>query len=346
MAKGGGSKRGAAAAAATDAAKGKKTVAGTSASAALKKGSGDWAKSTIKDAHLVKFREQGYLPPAEQLAVRAPSPKEVLPEPRANERVCFAEFLPRGFSLPLHDFVRGLLFAYGVQIHDLTPNGIMHIACFITLCECFLGVAPSWALWKAIFMVRPNRGGGRTYPVGGCGIQVRSDTRYFRLKTVDSAQGWRKGWFYATVEQDAAAPFSTAAFTRTKAWDHQLSAEEMEEASPLLARIGGMLDKVTGIHLIATFVKRRVWPIRARAHPMWEYEGAGDITRMNPEELSRSELLMHVRHITNLTTGDTCNVDCPVAPYGLENPLLEVCMCYSLLAMKSLPLACSAICDF
>ena len=182
--------------------------------------------------------------------------------------------------------------------------------------------------------------------MGGCGIQVRSDTRYFRLKTVDSAQGWRKGWFYATVEQDAAAPFSTAAFTRTKAWDHQLSAEEMEEARPLLTRIDGLLDKVTGIHLIATFVKRRVWPIRARAHPMWEYEGAGDITRMNPEELSRSELLTHVRHITNLTTGDTCNVDCPVAPYGLENPLLKVCKYYSLLAMKSLSLACSAICGF
>ena len=96
----------------------------------------------------------------------------------------------------------------------------------------------------------------------------------------------------------------------------------------MLTRIDGMLDKITGLHLIATFVKRRVWPLRARAHPMWEYEGACDITRMNAEELSRSELLTHVRHITNLTIGDTCNVDCPVAPYGLENPLLEVCMCY------------------
>ena len=114
----------------------------------------------------------------------------------------------------------------------------------------------------------------------------------------------------------------------------------------MLTRIEGLLDKVTGIHLIATFVKRRVWPIRARAHPMCEYEGAGDITRMNPEELSRTELLTHVRHITNLTTGDACNVDCPVAPYGLENTLLEVCKYYSLLAMKSLSLACSAICGF
>ena len=177
---------------ATDAAalKGKKTAAGASASAAdLKKSDGVWMKSTIKEAHFDKFREEGLRPPADQLFVRAPSPKEVLPEPRANEHVCFAEFLPRGLSLPFHDFVRGLMYAYGVQIHDFTPNGIMHIACFMVLCECFLGVAPSWALWKSIFMVRPNNRGGHTYPVGGLQIQVRSDTRYFALKPVDSVQG-------------------------------------------------------------------------------------------------------------------------------------------------------------
>ena len=87
------------------------------------------------------------------------------------------------------------------------------------------------------------------------------------LRGVDGLQAEIAG--VAAHLDAAAAPFSTAAFTRTKAWDHQLSAEEMEEASPLLARIGGMLDKVRGIHLIATFVKRRVWPLRARAHPMW-----------------------------------------------------------------------------
>ena len=81
--------------------KGKKTAAGTSASAVdLKKSDGDWMKSTLQEAHLGKLREEGMLPPADQLFFRAPSPKEVLPEPRANERVCFAEFLPRGLSFP------------------------------------------------------------------------------------------------------------------------------------------------------------------------------------------------------------------------------------------------------
>jgi hypothetical protein len=27
------------------------------------------------------------------------------------------------------------LFVYDVQLHQLTPNSILHIACFITLCD-------------------------------------------------------------------------------------------------------------------------------------------------------------------------------------------------------------------
>ena len=97
----------------------------------------------MKEAALTKLRTDGYLPPADRLPTRAPSSKEVLPEPRNNERVLFVKSVYRGLGFPLHDFVRGLLYAYGVQIHDFTPNGILHIAVFMTLYECFLGIHPS-----------------------------------------------------------------------------------------------------------------------------------------------------------------------------------------------------------
>ena len=79
----------------------------------------------------------------------------------------------------------------------------------MTLCECFLGVHPSWALWKSIFRVRPNCRDGRTFPVGGLQVQVRQDTRYFNLKFVDSAQGWRKKWFLAQLNQEVQPGFSS-----------------------------------------------------------------------------------------------------------------------------------------
>ena len=103
--------------------------------------------------------------------------------------------------------MRGLLYAYGIQLHDLTPNGVLHIACFFVLCECFLGVHPHWGLWKAIFNVKRNMGGGGTYPTGGFGIQVRGDTSSFLLKQSESVQGWHKKWFYVRMEQEGVPAF-------------------------------------------------------------------------------------------------------------------------------------------
>ena len=170
-----------------------KTAAGTSTATdeagLMKKLDGDWQRSSVKKTEFELLRAQGLLPPSDQVQVRAPG-KEVYPTPREGERVCFVDFLPRGFGFPLHDFVHGLLYAYGVQIHDLTPNGVLSIASFIVLCECFLGIAPHWALWKSLFLVRKNVGkSGLTYPVGGFGIQVRGDTTYFQMKKSDSVQG-------------------------------------------------------------------------------------------------------------------------------------------------------------
>ena len=106
-------KQGDGTAAGAAAGKSKKHAAAASASTAtdLKKGEGDWATSSVKEATLTKLRNDGFLPPADRLLVRAPSPKEVLPEPRDNERVLFVESVYRGLGFPLHDFVRGLLYA-------------------------------------------------------------------------------------------------------------------------------------------------------------------------------------------------------------------------------------------
>jgi hypothetical protein len=33
-----------------------------------------------------------------------------------------------------------LLLHYGLELHNLTPSGIMHIAAFVTLCEAYMGI--------------------------------------------------------------------------------------------------------------------------------------------------------------------------------------------------------------
>ena len=303
-----------------------KATAGSSAAAAgavLKKLKGDWQKSSVKRADLDGLRAQGLLPPSGTAQVRAPG-KETSPAPREGERVCFVDFLPRGFGFPLHDFVRGLLYAYGVQIHDLTPNGVLSIASFIVLCECFLGITPHWALWKSLFLVRKNNGkGGLPYPVGGFGIQVRGDTTYFEMKKSDSVQGWRKKWFYIQWNQECVERFDSArGLRKTRAWAHPLTAEEREATMPLLGLLRDVLKTLGrdagGIFLMATFFRLRVQPLAARPHPMWAAEGA------SIEPLDDEGVEAKVRSITNLRAPDHCNVKCPVAAYGVANPIPEV----------------------
>jgi hypothetical protein len=95
-----------------------------------------------------------------------------MPAPLVGYRVMFLTFLFRGLSLPVHEFLRGLLFVYGVQLHQLMPNSLLHIACFITLCEAFLGIDPHWILWKYLFHLRPSGSLAKIPELGGAIVSV------------------------------------------------------------------------------------------------------------------------------------------------------------------------------
>jgi hypothetical protein len=61
----------------------------------------------------------------------------------------------------------------------------MHIACFITLCKCFLGVHPHWGLWRCIFFIRWNASKDAVHDVGGAIISVRAEANYFDFKMAE-----------------------------------------------------------------------------------------------------------------------------------------------------------------
>jgi hypothetical protein len=166
----------------------------------------NWLQTKVGDKELSQAEKMGLLKntPAESL----PAGPEIVPRPPPEFWVIFMAFLLRGLSLPPHPFIRGLLFAYGIQLHDLNPNTILHIACFITLCECFLGIEPHWALWCRIFIVwHPLQ-----YQTGGFSYQVCPDVPYFNLKTPKNNPGWRTKWFYAKDKFSAGENFGLEEF--------------------------------------------------------------------------------------------------------------------------------------
>ena len=102
------------------------TTAATTATGDLKKVHDDWQRLSVTERHLDGLRHDIYLPSLEKMKTRAPG-DEVSPRPRDGKYVCFVNFVNRGFAFPVHEFFHGLMYAYGVQLHDFTPNAILHV---------------------------------------------------------------------------------------------------------------------------------------------------------------------------------------------------------------------------
>jgi hypothetical protein len=148
-----------------------------------------WVPSSFEKPDLKKAKKEGFLP--EAAPVIFPGDEHIPTLPKGYQ-VMFLAFLLRGLSLPAHEFLRGLLFVYGVQLHQLTPNSILHIACFITLCESFIGIDPHLILWKLIFCLHPSVSLDKKLELGGAIVSVRSESHYLEFNMAISVQGWRQ----------------------------------------------------------------------------------------------------------------------------------------------------------
>ena len=88
--------------------------------------------SSVMEENIKKLREAGYLPA--NIAHRLLNAGQIVPMPEPHERVVFLSHFVRGLGFPLHPFVRGLMFYYGLDFHDLAPNFILNISVFIVVC--------------------------------------------------------------------------------------------------------------------------------------------------------------------------------------------------------------------
>ncbi|KAK1664976.1 hypothetical protein QYE76_053135 [Lolium multiflorum] len=287
----------------------------------------EWERSKISPQDVNLLKKLGLSKKKDALLF--PS-EESYPSPPMEYRVSFVDHLIRGLSAPIHDFLRGLLFVYGLQLHHLTPNSILHISIFITLCECFLGVQPNWALWKRIFLVHRNGSPNIAYNIGGVVICVRPDVEYFDVKFPDSVQGWRRRWLYVREEcRDSSeyniAPFDgSAKIIRRRSWDAEASEEEKTVTEALTSRIHELQNthgkELSGIQITAYFLRIRVQPLQARKNPLWMYAGEEDVDRMSAD-LSVKDLEKLVRKISSLNKRDTVPSTCRVVPFSGTNAL-------------------------
>ena len=112
-----------------------------------------WGRSGITSRRLEGLVRRGLLRSLSTIGEWLLPGNESEPAPPEGYVVSFAIFHERGFAVPVHRFLWGLLDYYQVELQHLTPNGVQHMAAFVALCEGFLGIDPHFDLWRHFFTV-------------------------------------------------------------------------------------------------------------------------------------------------------------------------------------------------
>src|SRR4051812_13085337 len=240
---------------------------------------GRWMPSSVTEEDVSKFREARFL--TSEIPHRLPVQGQAIPSPQPGESVVFISHFLRGLGFPTDPFVRGLMFYYGLEFHDLAPESILHTSSFIVMCEAFLHVTPHFGLWLKTFKVEPKIIEGRHAECGGATIKRKADTPWPEGALQEEHGLWQREWFYITAPLGttwvAPPAFRSGPPPRLASWINTELDRGLPKDVPLLqGRIKDLLEgglnlvKVTQVMLI-----RRTMPGQRRPLRLWEFNPEG-----------------------------------------------------------------------
>jgi hypothetical protein len=109
-----------------------------------------WPTLEVTQEHLQNLISQGYKIAVELVTCRVPK-DHASPTPAGGYITACVAFYERGFGVLSHQFLCLLLQFYSLELHHLTPSGILHIMAFVTLCEANMGIEPYFGLSSDFF---------------------------------------------------------------------------------------------------------------------------------------------------------------------------------------------------
>jgi len=139
------------------------------------KGKGKAAKATAAENKLIKMRKEMAVFPSsldaatlkkkyafpwatETAAHPATKVRAASPGAKPGEYPFFADYFWCGLCPPYSEFFVDIMYTFGFQLLDFTPNAVMCMSIFAYLCENFVGVHPSTALFRHYFTPRIQKG--------------------------------------------------------------------------------------------------------------------------------------------------------------------------------------------
>jgi hypothetical protein len=93
-----------------------------------------------------------------------------------------------------------------LELQQLTPLGILHMASFMTLCEAYTGIEHHFDLWSYFFRARLQKGlDSKMAALGSVDLYVHSRfgiDPYFHLPMSDPSVVWWNVWFFLSNDTD------------------------------------------------------------------------------------------------------------------------------------------------
>ena len=172
-------------------------------------GKSSFPQSKLSEEDLKVLVENYLLQPKELVHWRS-SLGESSPSPKDSEVILFTPFVKYGLALPACDFLQGVLYYHGIQIHHLTPESILHLSIFVHLCEAFLGIEPHFELFRKLYSLVPRPSRKEMGSFGCANLELRSEVvdKYLEWPRIHIDPSWSSQWFYIHNQAPSLAKFS------------------------------------------------------------------------------------------------------------------------------------------
>ena len=201
----------------------------------------------------------------------------------------FLHTLFAGLVPPYSPFLEAVLEFYQVHLLHLHPNAILVLSIFAFLCEAYLGVKPSIALFRSFYALRNTAKKERTGCVSfriadGMGdVYIPMAWNGDRPVTAVSkkVEDFRQKWFLIRVPSESSLlEVPEAPPVKNTHWSKR--SLEGQAIADLVGHLRALREHgLTGQLVAAEFVRRRIAPLQAHKKPMWAYTGPTDPLRLH-----------------------------------------------------------------
>ena len=203
----------------------------------------------------------------------------------------FLHTLYAGLVPPFSDFLLAILEVYQIQLLHLHPNSILILAIFAYLCEAYIGIRPSVALFRSFYSLRSTAPGERLGCVSFRIAAARSET-YIPIawsgedavtKVTKKVDDFRKRWLFVDAKRtNPLLEVPEGPPTKWARWgSEEFEGSKLDAVYECIQRIREA--GVTGQMVARDFTRRRIAPLQWHSEPMWTYTGRGDAMRLSAD---------------------------------------------------------------